>query len=107
MKSFLPEARDLIDGATKAIMQSHPDYNDLKEDEGWQWNADIGAVLKKLIEKRDISWRAGIETKLLTMARKPDFNSAEMKAGWVEAIAAINLLLQPPIQQKLQRATKK
>ena len=107
MKYFLPQARDLIDNATDAVMQSHPDYHNLREDEGWQWNADIGKVLEKLIEKRDNSWRTGIEKQLLSMARKSGFNSAEMKAGWLEAVAAINLSLQPPRQQKLLRTTKK
>jgi hypothetical protein len=107
MKLFLPEAKDLIDNATDAIMQSHPDYHNLKEDEGWDWNADIGTVLEKLIEKRDNCWRTGIEKQLLSMARKSGFKSAEMKAGWVEAIAAINLSFQSPAQQKLLRTTKK
>ena len=89
MKFFLPDARDLVNDATDAIMHSHPDYLNLKEDEGWQWNAAISTVLEKLIEKRDNIWRSGVEKQLRSLARKPGFNSAEMKADWAEAILAM------------------
>jgi hypothetical protein len=89
MKFFLPNARDFVNDAADAIMQGHPDYPNLEEDEGWRWNADIGSILEKLIEKRDNIWRSGIEKQLRSMARKPGFNSAELKAEWAEAILAM------------------
>ena len=52
---------DLVNEAIEAIMTSHPDYENLFNDEGWEWNSAIDTILQGLLATRDKAWRSTIK----------------------------------------------
>lgn len=107
MHSFLIDPHSTIDKCVDSIMEAHPDYANLGEDEGYEWNAKIYFYLKKLVAARDEEWRKAMEKKYVSMSRKTGFRTPEEMTGWHDAISALNIFLQSPVQQKLRKNLSK